>query len=210
MPTASISYLASSSATAPAMTPTVSSGLAAGVNRLTFSKIWPRSSTTPAATFVPPTSTPIVRLMRRSVWLPARGARCVLVGYLTPRVVLLRRRGPSGAVSRCLVRRGYRFGCAGCALIPRRIASNGVVLTLRPRRLAALAGTTRLGQHSVQQLDRILHGGSDCVASAGNMPSQAGTRITHSAGCPADRAPLALRCLADFRRDLASGLVPDI
>src|SRR5437899_12312434 len=42
--------------------------------------MWPWSSTTPAATLVPPTSTPIVRLMqgffRGRRWRPLIGGRC--------------------------------------------------------------------------------------------------------------------------------------
>src|SRR5713101_1997093 len=47
------------------MASAVCCGLAAGVARFTFSRILPCSSTTPAATFVPPTSTPIVRATGR-------------------------------------------------------------------------------------------------------------------------------------------------
>src|SRR6516164_1791681 len=46
------------------MAAAVRSGLPAGVERRSFSTMRPRSPTTPAATLVPPTSTPIVRLMR--------------------------------------------------------------------------------------------------------------------------------------------------
>src|SRR5216683_3266196 len=47
------------------MASAVCCGLAAGVARFTFSRMLPCSSTTPAATFVPPTSTPIVRATGR-------------------------------------------------------------------------------------------------------------------------------------------------
>src|SRR5712691_11716603 len=47
------------------MASAVCCGLAAGVARFTFSRILPCSSTTPAAPFVPPTSTPIVRATGR-------------------------------------------------------------------------------------------------------------------------------------------------
>src|SRR5215467_766904 len=79
MPTASISYLESSSFTASDISSTVFAAFAAGVGRLTISTIEPFSSTTPAAIFVPPTSTPIARLILRlfrvigsSGWLPVR------------------------------------------------------------------------------------------------------------------------------------------
>src|SRR5579875_3812901 len=63
MPTAPASCLASSSRTASLITSIVLDALAAGVGRLTISMIAPSSSTTPAAILVPPTSTPMVRLM---------------------------------------------------------------------------------------------------------------------------------------------------
>src|SRR5215467_7277672 len=63
-PTALASCRLSSSAAASAMTAAVSSGLADGVDRLSFSTMRPWSSTAPAATLVPPASIPIVRLMQ--------------------------------------------------------------------------------------------------------------------------------------------------
>src|SRR6516165_10467550 len=63
-PTALAWWRPSNSVTTSAITAAVRSGLAAGVARRSVSRIRPRSSTTPAATLVPPTSTPIVRLMR--------------------------------------------------------------------------------------------------------------------------------------------------
>src|SRR2546421_5672658 len=70
-PTARTWWRPSSSATVSAITCSVRAGLDEGVARRSFSTIFPCSSTTPAATLVPPTSTPIVRLIRR----PFRGAR---------------------------------------------------------------------------------------------------------------------------------------
>src|ERR1700722_19421174 len=52
----------SSSVTTSAMACSVSAGLAAGVDLRSFATIRPFSSTTPAATLVPPTSTPIARV----------------------------------------------------------------------------------------------------------------------------------------------------
>src|SRR5712691_1351573 len=61
-----------SSSTTSLITFAVCSGLAAGVERFSFATILPCSSTTPAATFVPPTSTPIVRATDRSFLAGAR------------------------------------------------------------------------------------------------------------------------------------------
>src|SRR5579871_543886 len=63
-PTALTWWRPSNSVTTSAITAAVRSALAAGVARRSVSRIRPWSSTTPAATLVPPTSTPIVRLMR--------------------------------------------------------------------------------------------------------------------------------------------------
>jgi hypothetical protein len=60
MPTASTSWPSRSSCTHAAMTSSTSLGLAEGVGRRVLARTWPCSSTTPAATFVPPTSTPMV------------------------------------------------------------------------------------------------------------------------------------------------------
>ncbi len=64
-PMAATSWLASSSVTTSAITCSVRGGLAAGVDRFSLARMWPRESTTPAATFVPPTSTPMARLTGR-------------------------------------------------------------------------------------------------------------------------------------------------
>src|SRR5258708_24240943 len=69
MPTASISCLGGSSLTASLITSMVRAALAAGVGRLTISIIAPFSSTTPAAILVPPTSTPMVRLIPQGLSL---------------------------------------------------------------------------------------------------------------------------------------------
>src|SRR5215472_4964765 len=83
-PTALASCRLSSSVAALAMTAAVSSGLADGVDRLSFSTMRPWSSTAPAATLVPPTSIPIVRLMQG----PSGGIR----PGLTPRPLPCRAR----------------------------------------------------------------------------------------------------------------------
>src|SRR5579875_2279805 len=64
MPTASAACRLSSSVTASLIASAVRAGLAEGVDLSSFSTILPCWSTAPAATLVPPTSTPIVRLMR--------------------------------------------------------------------------------------------------------------------------------------------------
>ena len=58
---------ASSSVTTSAIACSVSAGLAAGVDLFSFAMIRPFSSTTPAATLVPPTSTPMARVRAVSV-----------------------------------------------------------------------------------------------------------------------------------------------
>src|SRR5580692_9410966 len=65
MPTASTLCRPASSVTVSPITLAVSSGLPDGVARLSFSTMLPPCSTTPAATLVPPTSIPIVRLIVR-------------------------------------------------------------------------------------------------------------------------------------------------
>src|SRR6202453_2389856 len=69
-PIAVTSRSASSSMTTSAMACSVCAGLAAGGERFSLARIWPSASTTPAATFVPPTSTPMARVIQRSPDLP--------------------------------------------------------------------------------------------------------------------------------------------
>src|ERR1700722_3809547 len=94
MPTESTGYRSRSSVTTSTMTCSVAAGLAAGVSRLTFSTIFPSGSTTPAATLVPPTSTPIARLIRclRMVMV-TRGIGVPRTGFRRP-LVSGSRRGP--------------------------------------------------------------------------------------------------------------------
>src|SRR5450755_1937616 len=88
-PTASISWRPSKASTASPMTVAVASGLAAGVDSFSFSTMRPCWSTTPAATLVPPTSTPIVRLTVRPF------TRTLLLSRLRPRRACgARARGP--------------------------------------------------------------------------------------------------------------------
>ena len=61
----STSWPASSSVTTSAMACSVRAGLAAGVDLFSLARIRPSSSTTPAATFVPPTSTPMASVTER-------------------------------------------------------------------------------------------------------------------------------------------------
>src|SRR5215469_280164 len=83
MPTASTSCLVSSSHTASLSSSIVADALAAGVGRLTISTIEPFSSTTPAAIFVPPTSTPMVRLFL--LFASGLAARSLTAGSLLAR-----------------------------------------------------------------------------------------------------------------------------
>src|SRR5258708_17057607 len=65
----------------------VPDALAAGVGRLTISMIAPFSSTTPAAILVPPTSTPMVRLIVRGVRSIVGGLGGRRLGRLNDRCV---------------------------------------------------------------------------------------------------------------------------
>jgi hypothetical protein len=58
------SWWAINSRAASAITSAVLIGSSAGVSRRVVARIFPSASTTPAATFVPPMSTPMVRTVR--------------------------------------------------------------------------------------------------------------------------------------------------
>src|SRR5580698_528003 len=195
MPTAMTSCRPCSSSTTSAMTSAVSSGRAAGVARFTFSTIFPRSSTTPAATLVPPTSTPIVRLIR-----PFRLLVPLLRGIAGGLVRSLRRRLRPLAGDPRSVRRG--------PAVPRCLP---VLAIGRPRiRWRRLGLAARPGQHRVHGAERVLDRGRDSVPCRRQMIADTRARVTHAPGRPADRAPLALRRFPYPQRYLRGSSVPDI
>src|SRR5215472_17215245 len=159
IPTASTSCLVSSSHTASLSTSTVADALAAGVGRLTISTIEPFSSTTPAAIFVPPTSTPMVRLMSRLFLVVARGAVrhpwsaavCRAVGQYRVKPEQRRASGTHQHVGRTsergagALRRGVsrRSGPATAALCLRLCHPPGGTADRTPRALRWLIGRVR-------------------------------------------------------------------
>src|SRR5215472_14641576 len=184
IPTASTSYLASSSHTASLSTSTVADALAAGVGRLTISTIEPFSSTTPAAIFVPPTSTPMVRLMVRLFLLFAGGPAA---GSLTAGSLLARR------AVRVLARAGVcravgQYRVKSCQRIARG-ANQHVGRTSEPGDCA---------------LRRCISRCSGSTATALSL------RLRHPPCGAADRAPRALRRLIGRIRWFCRGRGPYI
>src|SRR3569833_1010370 len=134
-PTASTSsYLPLRMSTTSAMTAAVSCGLVDGVGRRSFSTIRPRSSTTPAATFVAPTSTPMVRVIDAG---PLVAVRPAAVGRFVARL-LTRRTRPLEPRDR-LAYRGVE-GFAGRHHVAHDVGTGGAGRRDRPadRAVAAL------------------------------------------------------------------------
>src|SRR5213080_1817332 len=223
IPTALAWWRPRNSVTTPAITAAVRSGLAAGVARRSFSTMWPRSSTTPAATLVPPTSTPIVRLMRgffrgRRLVL-GRGRRLVLDGrrrlvlgrgrrlVLDGRRRLVLGRGRLLALGgRCLLVPGGRRLTAGSRLPGRREAA-GARSRLVPAPVRARAPARRRqrrleDRHRVldHRVERVTHGRHAGVPPGLGLPDQPGRT--------AQRAPGALRCLTG--QGLGGGGLPHV
>src|SRR5579859_35425 len=180
-PTAPARWRPSSSVTTSAITAAVRAGLAAGVARRTFSTMWPRSSTTPAATLVPPTSTPIVRLMRGFF----RGLRC--------------RRHTGGRAT-------GSFRCPGGARSGGREAA-GARPGLVPAAIGACAAAGRR-QGCLKDRHRVLDHGGERVAHGRHAGVPPGLGLPDDPGRPAQRAPGAFECLAG--RGLGRGCLPHI
>src|SRR5580698_4194714 len=171
------------------MTCAVCSGLAAGVERFSFSMILPCSSTTPAATFVPPTSTPIVRPTGRPFRLPHRSLLLgAVIRGIRPRPGIRPRRGirpRHGTGRRAVTRTGAgisRLSDRGIG----RLGRAGVRVGRRP------AGTSAGRDDRLERIDGFPHDRRESVARAGEMRAEPGAGILHLARGPAERAPFAL------------------
>src|SRR5215469_6181964 len=236
MPTASTSCLLASSITTPEMTLIVSSGLAAGVYLLSFSMTFPWPSTTPPATFVPPTSTPIARPMVSPLWpvetRATRGpdlVRSPAVGWLArrrcrgPRVGDRARGGQPVAglpadrtvLAGHRVRRPGRAGTGWVRVARRWTGLIGVWLEpaavgiLRQIRAAGPVASARCpAQETIECPDGVLHRGRHRVAGSRELAGQAWTGAAHPARGATNRTPLTLGRLARFGRDLGGGDVP--
>src|SRR5579859_2213476 len=232
-PTAPARWRPSSSVTTSAITAAVRAGLAAGVARRTFSTIWPRSSTTPAATLVPPTSTPIVRLMRgffrsfrcrrhaggRS--LAGRGLRGRRTGGGS-------RSGRAGGGSRSgRAGGGSRSGRAGGGSHSGRAAGGGRGGSFRGRWGAGSGGREAAGarrglvpaaigaraaaggcQGRLEHRHRVLDHGGERITHGRHADVPPWLGLTDDPGRPAQRAPGTFGCLTGRR--LGRGGLPHV
>src|SRR5580692_3675610 len=188
------------------MTCAVCSGLAAGVERFSFSMILPCSSTTPAATFVPPTSTPIVRPTGRPFGLPHRSLLLgPVIRGIRPRPGIRPRRGirPRHGTGRRVAVRIGRTGTglravtvtdAGAGAGISRLSDRGIGRLGRAGvRVGRRPAGTSAGRHDrLERIDGFPHDRRESVARAGEMRAEPGAGILHLARGPAERAPFAL------------------
>ena len=203
----------------------VSAGLAAGVDLRSFATIRPFSSTTPAATLVPPTSTPIARvtvLSRGGRPPPERGGtigppsccRTLLEGGF-PRWRASQggrafsggrafRGGPRFRGGRRFGRAGVRAGRCGAGEVSR---AGGAAWRRGAAVWGALSRRPFGGSILILGLYDLLEGGEGVLGHRGQGtagPGQAGYQAAGRAqpgraGRLADRAPLALRRLLGWR-----------
>src|SRR6266700_2150943 len=177
--------------TTSALTSAVCLGLAAGVDRFSFSMIRPSGSTTPPATFVPPTSTPIARRML----VPFRVVfgNIIEAGRARPaRARPARARPPRARPARA--RPGPRRpGRARPARARPGRPLGGVRRTSRPVRAGSRSGT---GQDGIEGAESFLDGGGDGVTRTREVRAESGTGLPDPARGPANGAPGTLRRLA--------------
>src|SRR5215472_17580048 len=218
-PTALAWWRAANSVTTSAITAAVRSGLAAGVARRSVSRIRPRSSTTPAATLVPPTSTPIVRLMRGFF----RRLRCRLLVsgrcrlFISNRYRLLIRgrcrlliRGRCRLLirGRCRLAARSRLGSASRAGRYRVARRGGTRARLGAPAIGSTAAATRRRQRRLKDRHRILDHCGQRVAHRRYPDIPGWLGLTDEPGGTAQRAPGTLRRLTGQR--LGGGGLPHV
>src|SRR5690606_38811111 len=190
------SYLPFRRSTTSAMVSAVSLGLVDGVGLRTFSRIVPRSSTTPAATFVPPTSTPMVRAMYPSSSSSAPAGACTAlldVGGAAarggrPHIARFRTFRPLGPTRPRALRRLRR------PVPARPAARRGAVPVTRP----------------VERGHDVQRGGHERLPGLAQVAAHVAARLALDRDGPADRAVAALRGAGGDAGLLRDGLGPHV